>query len=61
LGYRLLWYRPDPDQESPHSEFHRSWYRLTRFGIWTPEADRVKAGGVPFPDARRGPDPSEFL
>lgn len=61
LGYRYLWYRPDPDQESHHTKFVRTWLRPTRFGIWTPEAERVKAGQAPFPEGRVGPDPSEFF
>jgi hypothetical protein len=61
LGYRYLWYRPDPDVESRHAEFHRTWLRPSRFGIWTPEAERLKSGKSPFADGRVGPDPSEFL
>ncbi|MCI4346699.1 MAG: hypothetical protein L3K07_08130 [Thermoplasmata archaeon] len=62
VGYRYLWYRPDPDAESLHSTFVRTWTRPRRFGVFTPEAERQKAGLSPFPPGQRmGPDPSEFL
>jgi hypothetical protein len=61
LGFRYLWYRPDPDRESWHTEFHRTWLRPSRFGIWTPEADRLREGKTPFAEGQGGPDPAEFL
>jgi hypothetical protein len=62
VGYRYLWYRPDPDVESGHGAFTPTWVRFRRFGIFTPEAERLKSGLSPFPEAQRvGPDPSEFL
>lgn len=59
LLYRCLWYRPDPDHEP--REFHRTYLRPVRFGRWTPEAWRVRAGLDPMPGSTGGPDPREFL
>ena len=60
LAYRYLWYRPDTSVERPYTPFQPTWLRLTRFGRWTPEAERVRHGLEPMPDVA-GPDPREFL
>ena len=60
LAYRYLWARP-PADESPHAAFRRSWTRPVRFGRWTPEMFRLRAGLEPYLDGTHGPDPREFL
>ena len=61
LGYRALWYRPS-DPPLPGTVFHPKAWRLREFGVWTPEADRLRAGLSPYAEVRpdRG-DPAEFL
>jgi hypothetical protein len=62
LGWRYLYYRPDPEKESPlNSQFQPSWIRPVRFGRWTPEMWRIRAGERPYRDNEAGPDPREFL
>lgn len=60
IGYQYLWYRPKADEGRRNTPFRRTWHRWVEYGRWTPEADRVRAGANPYPDAV-GPDPSEFL
>ncbi len=61
LTWRYLWYRPDPDKESRMGTFEPTIWRPVRFGRWTPEGDRARAGIDPFGNERVGPDPDEFL
>jgi hypothetical protein len=61
LLYRYLWYRPDPEDARDRTTFRPTWTRPVRYGRWTPEAERVRAG-LPLEAApERGPDPREFL
>jgi hypothetical protein len=60
LLFRFLWFRPDPEQEGPGAPFRRSVWRLTRYGRWTAEYERVRAG-LPASEGTAGPDPREFL
>jgi hypothetical protein len=61
LAWNALYYRPNPDRESEHARFRPSWIRLVRFGRWTPEAERARAGKDPFEGERSTPRPEEFL
>ncbi|HZY70829.1 MAG TPA: hypothetical protein VFF67_07635 [Thermoplasmata archaeon] len=58
LAWSYLWTRPKPEQGRSR-EFQPTWHRPFRFGRWTPEAERLRAGLDPVPSA--GPDPREFL
>ena len=59
LLYEYLWHRPHPDREP--REYRRTPLRPVRFGRWTPEMWRLRAGEDPLAGAPSGPDPSEFL
>jgi hypothetical protein len=61
LLYRILWYRPNPEEGYLAREFRPTWIRPVRYGRWTPEAWRAKEGRDPFEDVVVGPDPREFL
>jgi hypothetical protein len=62
LLYRYLWYRPDPADAGRRASFRPTWSRPVRYGRWTPEAERMRAG-LPLegPSAEPGPDLREFL
>lgn len=60
LLYRYLWYRPRYDAPRPRGRFHPTWYRPAEFGLWTPEADLVRAGHSIY-RSEEGPSPKEFL
>jgi hypothetical protein len=61
LAYRYLWARPRRDRSMLSGEtFKPTWLTPVRWGRWTPEAWRVRAGLDPEP-GRTGPDPREFL
>ena len=59
--YRVLWYRPPDDDVYRFRPFQRTWIRPVRWGRWTPEAWRAKAGKDPYGNAPVGPDAREFL
>jgi len=59
LLYRYLWYRPR-DDVAPQGSFRRTWLRPAEYGLWTPEADLVRAG-VSIYRTEEGPSPKEFL
>jgi len=61
LVYQYFWHRPHPEKEDRARQFAPSWHRPVRFGRWTPEMWRVRAGNDPFGGASVGPDPREFL
>jgi hypothetical protein len=61
LLYRVLWYRPDPEESYLKREFRPTLIRPVRWGRWTPEAWRARDGRDPYGDAIVGPDPREFL
>jgi hypothetical protein len=61
LAYRVLWYRPNPEEAYLAREFKPTWLRPVRFGRWTPEAWRAREGHDPFSSVSVGPDPREFL
>lgn len=63
LLYEFLWYRPPLEKLSEWKrEFRPSWHRPVRFGRWTVEAARVRAGGPLLPPGEEPhPDPNEFL
>lgn len=61
LLWQYLWYRPHPDKESRVNRFHPTLLRPTRFGRWTPEGERARAGVDPFGNETVGPNPDEFL
>jgi hypothetical protein len=59
--YRYLWYRPDPEEARPRTAFRPTWSRPVRYGRWTPEAERLRAGLPLEAPAEPGPDIREFL
>jgi hypothetical protein len=61
LLWQYLWYRPNFDRESRSGTFQPTFLRPARFGRWTPEGDRARAGVDPFGNEIVGPDPDEFL
>ena len=61
LLYRVLWYRPNPEEGYLARVFKPTWFRPVRFGRWTPEAWRAREGRSPYDDVVVGPDPREFL
>jgi hypothetical protein len=61
LLWQYLWYRPNLDRESRSGTFQPTLLRPARYGRWTPEAERARAGVDPFGNERVGPDPDEFL
>lgn len=60
LAYQYLWHRPDLDRM--HEAFRPTWARPVRFGRWTVEGERARAGlpAIP-PGDEPHPDPAEFL
>jgi hypothetical protein len=60
LLWRYLWYAPDREEDIRSLPFHPTWARLTRFGRWTPQSSRLRAGQDPY-EARRVDDMSEFV
>ncbi|HYK94072.1 MAG TPA: hypothetical protein VEY07_08560 [Thermoplasmata archaeon] len=63
LLYEFLWFRPPLEKISEwRREFHPTWFRPVRFGRWTVEGERVRAGGPLLPPGEEPyPDPNEFL
>lgn len=59
LAWAYLWARPKLEDEGHGRKFQPTWRRPFRFGRWTPEAERIRAGLDPIPTV--GPDPREFL
>ncbi len=59
LLYQYLWHRPHPEREP--REFQRNLLHPVRYGRWTPEMWRFKAGLDPLAGLQSGPDPREFL
>jgi len=60
LFWRYLWYAPDREEDLQNLPFRPRWDRLTRFGRWTPQARRLRAGQDPFESAPVD-DMSEFV
>lgn len=61
LLYRYLWYRPDPAEAHARTTFRPTWSRPVRYGRWTPEAERVRAGLPLEGPAEPEPDLREFV
>lgn len=60
LCWRYLWFAPDREDDLKHLPFRPSWTHLTRFGRWTPQAARVRAGQDPY-EAPAAEDMTEFV
>ncbi len=60
LLWRYFWYAPDREEDLRTLPFHPSWSRLTRFGRWTPQSQRLRAGEDPYESGARD-DMSEFV
>ena len=61
LFYRYLWYRPGPEEDRSGTPFRPTWSRPVRYGRWTIDAARARAGQSRDGPAETGPDPREFL
>lgn len=60
LLWRYLWFAPDREEDLKNLPFKPSWDRLTRFGRWTPQASRLRAGEDPY-ESHPVDDLSEFV
>jgi hypothetical protein len=60
LLWRYFWYAPDREEDLRHLPFRPSWTRVTRFGRWTPQAQRLRAGEDPYESSVRD-DMTEFV
>jgi hypothetical protein len=60
LLWRYLWFAPDREEDLRHLPFHPTWNQLTRFGRWTPQASRLRAGQDPY-ESHAIDDMSEFV
>ena len=60
LLWRFLWYAPDREDDLRNLPFKPRWDRLTRFGRWTPQSSRLRAGQDPY-ESHRVDDMSEFV
>lgn len=57
-----LWHRPSETEYERPRGAARPWYSPFRYGRWTPEAARVRAGGPGLvTPGEHGADPNEFL
>lgn len=48
LLWRFLYYHPSREDDLARLPFRRSWLVPVRFGLWTPEARRLRQGYDPF-------------
>ncbi len=48
LFWQWLWHSPDREEDRQRQPFRRTWTRPTRFGRWTPQYRRLRAGVDPF-------------
>ncbi len=60
LGWRYLWFAPDREEDLKNLPFRPKWDHLTRFGRWTPQSRRLRAGQDPYGGAPTD-DISEFV
>ncbi len=60
LLWRFLWYAPDREDDLHSLPFRPNWARLTRFGRWTPQSVRLRAGQDPY-EGHPVDDMSEFV
>ena len=60
LLWRYLWYAPDRDDDLRNLPFRPNWTRLARFGRWTPQASRLRAGQDPY-ESHTVDDLTEFV
>jgi hypothetical protein len=60
LLWRYLWFAPDRDDDLRRLPFHPTWTQLTRFGRWTPQAARLRAGQDPY-ESHAVDDLTEFV
>jgi hypothetical protein len=60
LLWRYLWFAPDRDDDLRNLPFRPSWTQPVRFGRWTPQAGRLRAGQDPY-DSHVLDDLSEFV
>ena len=62
VAYAYLWHRPSEEGLGRRGTFRRTLLVPFEYGRWTPEADRVRAGGPLRPVGAEGaPDVRDFL
>ncbi|HLY76968.1 MAG TPA: hypothetical protein VKT21_03705 [Thermoplasmata archaeon] len=60
LLWRYLWFAPDREEDLRNLPFRPNYAQLTRFGRWTPQAQRLRAGQDPY-ESYPTDDMTEFV
>lgn len=60
LCWRFLWFAPDREDDLKRLPFRPRWSQLTRFGRWTPQGARLRAGQDPY-ETEVPQDMTEFV
>lgn len=60
LLWRYLWFAPDREDDLRNLPFRPRFTQLTRFGRWTPQATRLRAGQDPY-ESHAVDDMTEFV
>jgi hypothetical protein len=60
LFWRYLWFAPDREEDLQNFPFRPRWNQPTRFGRWTPQSTRLRAGQDPY-ESYANDDMSEFV
>ncbi len=61
LVYQYFWHRPPDETHNRSARFRASWRTPFRYGRWTEEGERARAGRPAVPAGEGSPDPTEFM